>query len=406
MDIHQILKKLPHRYPFLLVDRVLELEHGKRIKALKNVTINEPYFVGHFPHRPVMPGVLMLEALAQAAALLVLRRRSAPSPTTTRSTTSPASTARASSARSSRATSSILDVDARPHEGRHLQVQAPGPRSASELAVEAELMCTMRTHRLTARDAHGDDPPDGHRRARRRARRRRSRSVPTRIVAPHVRIGDGTTIGPHCVIEGHTTIGRDNRIFQFVLDRRGRRRTRSTPASRPSCEIGDRNTIREFCTFNLGTVAGRGRDARSATTTGSWPTCTSRTTASVGNQTILANNADARRPRAPGRLGDRRRADAACTSSSRSARMRWSASPARVLAGRAAVHDGRRQPAGGARLQRRGPAPARLQRRAHRRGQADAPPALPRGPHASTRRAPRIAALADEPARGRGRRRS
>ena len=70
MDIHQILKKLPHRYPFLLVDRVTEFEKDKRIVALKNVTINEPFFVGHFPHRPVMPGVLMLEALAQTAALL------------------------------------------------------------------------------------------------------------------------------------------------------------------------------------------------------------------------------------------------------------------------------------------------------------------------------------------------
>jgi len=70
MDIHQILKQLPHRYPFLLVDRVVELEKGKRIVALKNVSMNEPFFTGHFPHRPVMPGVLMLEALAQAAALL------------------------------------------------------------------------------------------------------------------------------------------------------------------------------------------------------------------------------------------------------------------------------------------------------------------------------------------------
>ena len=70
MDIHQILKHLPHRYPFLLVDRVLELETGKRIRALKNVTINEPFFTGHFPYRPVMPGVLMLEAMAQAGALM------------------------------------------------------------------------------------------------------------------------------------------------------------------------------------------------------------------------------------------------------------------------------------------------------------------------------------------------
>ena len=70
MDIHQILKQLPHRYPILLVDRVLELEKGVSIKAIKNVSINEPFFLGHFPHRPVMPGVLMLEALARAAALL------------------------------------------------------------------------------------------------------------------------------------------------------------------------------------------------------------------------------------------------------------------------------------------------------------------------------------------------
>ena len=70
MDIHEILKRLPHRYPFLLVDRVLELDRGKRLLGLKNVTMNEPFFVGHFPHRPVMPGVMILEALAQAAAIL------------------------------------------------------------------------------------------------------------------------------------------------------------------------------------------------------------------------------------------------------------------------------------------------------------------------------------------------
>ena len=70
MDIHEILAHLPHRYPMLLVDRVLECEPGKRILAVKNVSINEPYFAGHFPHHPVMPGVLIVEALAQAAAVL------------------------------------------------------------------------------------------------------------------------------------------------------------------------------------------------------------------------------------------------------------------------------------------------------------------------------------------------
>jgi 3-hydroxyacyl-[acyl-carrier-protein] dehydratase len=73
VDINEILKYLPHRYPFLLVDRVLSCEPGKDITAIKNVTINEPFFGGHFPHYPVMPGVLIIEALAQAAALLTLK---------------------------------------------------------------------------------------------------------------------------------------------------------------------------------------------------------------------------------------------------------------------------------------------------------------------------------------------
>ena len=70
MDIHAILKQLPHRYPFLLVDRVLDCRPGETLQAIKNVTINEPFFQGHFPQRPVMPGVIILEALAQATGLL------------------------------------------------------------------------------------------------------------------------------------------------------------------------------------------------------------------------------------------------------------------------------------------------------------------------------------------------
>jgi 3-hydroxyacyl-[acyl-carrier-protein] dehydratase len=72
MDILQILSLLPHRYPFLLIDRVLELDRKKKIVALKNVTINEPFFAGHFPENPIMPGVLTVEAMAQAGAVLLL----------------------------------------------------------------------------------------------------------------------------------------------------------------------------------------------------------------------------------------------------------------------------------------------------------------------------------------------
>jgi 3-hydroxyacyl-[acyl-carrier-protein] dehydratase len=143
MDIHEILKKLPHRYPILLVDRVLALDPGKTIQTLKNVTINEPFFEGHFPHRPVMPGVLMLEAMAQSAALL--------------------SFVTAGESPDSKSVYYFAGIDA----ARFKRPVEPGDqlvmdvsllrmkagiykfkgiaRVAGELACEAELMCTMRT---------------------------------------------------------------------------------------------------------------------------------------------------------------------------------------------------------------------------------------------------------------------
>jgi len=143
MDIHQILKQLPHRYPFLLVDRVLEIEKGKRIKALKNVTINEPFFTGHFPHRPVMPGVLMLEALAQTAALLAFD---------TLGTTPDDKTvyyfAGIDGARFKRPVEPgdqlTLDVELDRMKAGIFKFTARAS-VGEELAVEAELMCTMRT---------------------------------------------------------------------------------------------------------------------------------------------------------------------------------------------------------------------------------------------------------------------
>ena len=78
IDVNQILAYLPQRYPILLIDRIKEFEAGKRIVALKNVTVNEPYFPGHFPHRPIMPGVLILEAMAQAAGVLTFHSRGGP----------------------------------------------------------------------------------------------------------------------------------------------------------------------------------------------------------------------------------------------------------------------------------------------------------------------------------------
>jgi 3-hydroxyacyl-[acyl-carrier-protein] dehydratase len=143
MDIHTILKQLPHRYPFLLVDRVLEIDKGKSIKALKNVTINEPFFTGHFPHRPVMPGVLMIEALAQAAALLSFDMMG-----TTPDDKSVYYFAGIDGARFKRPVGPgdqlILNVTLDRMKAGIFKFKA-NAMVGDELAVEAELMCTLRT---------------------------------------------------------------------------------------------------------------------------------------------------------------------------------------------------------------------------------------------------------------------
>ena len=142
MDIHHILRKLPHRYPFLLVDRVLELEKGVRIRAVKNVTMNEPFFPGHFPHRPVMPGVLMLEALAQAAAVLGFETLGVePDDKTVYYF------AGIDNARFKRPVEPgdqlILEVDMGRMKANVFKFQARA-KVGEEIAVEAELMCALR----------------------------------------------------------------------------------------------------------------------------------------------------------------------------------------------------------------------------------------------------------------------
>ena len=143
MDIHQILKQLPHRYPFLLVDRVLSVEKGKTTQALKNVTMNEPFFTGHFPHRPVMPGVLMLEALAQAAALLAFDALG-----TTPDDKTVYYFAGIDGARFKRPVEPgdqlVMDVSLERMKAGIFKFKGVA-RVGTELACEAELMCTMRT---------------------------------------------------------------------------------------------------------------------------------------------------------------------------------------------------------------------------------------------------------------------
>ena len=143
MDIHHILKQLPHRYPILLVDRVLAVEKGKSIRALKNVTINEPQFNGHFPHRPVFPGVYMLEAMAQTAALLAFE---------TLGVTPDDKTvyyfAGIDGARFKRPVEPgdqlVMDVTLERMKAGIFKFKGVA-RVGDEVACEAELMCTMRT---------------------------------------------------------------------------------------------------------------------------------------------------------------------------------------------------------------------------------------------------------------------
>ena len=143
MDIHAILKQLPHRYPILLVDRVLAIEPGKNIRALKNVTINEPFFTGHFPHRPVMPGVLMLEAMAQTAALLSFATAGV-----TPDDKSVYYFAGIDGARFKRPVEPgdqlVMDVSLLRMKAGIFKFKGEA-RVGEELACEAELMCTMRT---------------------------------------------------------------------------------------------------------------------------------------------------------------------------------------------------------------------------------------------------------------------
>lgn len=143
MDIHEILEYLPHRYPFLLVDRVLSCEPGKDIIALKNVTINEPFFVGHFPHHPVMPGVLIIEALAQAAAILTLKTAGVKADNDSIYYFVGIDGARFK--KPVQAGDQLLLKVAITRQVRGIWKYSARAEVAGQLATEAELMCTMRS---------------------------------------------------------------------------------------------------------------------------------------------------------------------------------------------------------------------------------------------------------------------
>jgi 3-hydroxyacyl-[acyl-carrier-protein] dehydratase len=146
LNIQEVLEHLPQRYPLLMIDRVLELEPGRRIRALKNISANEPQFLGHFPGRPIMPGVLILEAMAQAACILALRTKGE-----TASARSTYYYAGIDGARFKRPVvpgdQLLLDVELLGHK-RMLWKFACVARVAQDVAAEAEILCTERLAEL------------------------------------------------------------------------------------------------------------------------------------------------------------------------------------------------------------------------------------------------------------------
>jgi UDP-N-acetylglucosamine acyltransferase len=244
VDARLLARLLPQRYPLQLIDRVVACEDGRRLVARKGVTAGEPFFAGHFPGRPMMPGVLLCEALAQASALLIAR------------TTPPAADAtlclrglERTRFRQPVVPGDVLEVEVRvlSHDASEWRFRGQ-VRVGTTIVAEtdfrvSETPTAAAAVHPTAIIAPGAELGVG------------VRIGPYVVVGPHVRIGDGTTVGPHAVLDGHTTIGAENRVFQFASI--GAEPQDLKYRGEPSrLEIGNRNIIREFATLNPGTTGG------------------------------------------------------------------------------------------------------------------------------------------------------
>jgi len=246
LDIKEIAKIIPHRYPFLLIDKVIEIEEGKRAVAIKNVTMNEPFFQGHFPNHPIMPGVLIVEAMAQVGVVMALRI--------------PANQGKLvvfAGIDGVRFRRPVLPGDQLRLEVETVWIRGPlgkmkGKASVNgEIAVEGEFMFSLTDP--DARKAKIDPTATVHPDAQ------LSKGVeigPYTVIGPNVVIGENTKIQAHCLITGWTTIGKDN-IFHHGV-------TIGTPpqdikykGERGEIIIGDKNIIREFVTIHLPSAGGK-----------------------------------------------------------------------------------------------------------------------------------------------------
>jgi len=257
IDIRVALERLCYRYPSPLVDTISEVEPGRRVKAIKNVTVNEDFFQGHFPGEPLMPGVLMIETLAQVATLLLLE---APDGASIRRTWLRGVDEAKFRMRVVPGDRLTLEVTAGPQRGPLAKLRAVASLDG-QVAAEATLLMGVEYEKKDTKDAKDT--------------KERAAIHPTAIVHPRAQIGAGTVVGPYvsigehvrigrnnkvgasCVIDGVTEIGDDNEIFPMSSIglvpqdlKFGGEPTRVV--------IGDRNVIREFVTIHRGTAGGGG----------------------------------------------------------------------------------------------------------------------------------------------------
>ncbi len=276
-DIQAVLDRLPHRFPFLLVDRVLSYERDNSLTALKNVTINEPFFQGHFPIKPVMPGVLIVEALAQATAILASFNEA---------WNSSESLFYLGSIDNTRFKKIVVPGDQLQLKVEILKRRARVWKFRGVATVDGEIACTTE---MTSAEG---TPNSISRQAVIDPSAKIGENVEIgafTIIGPDVEIGDGCWIGSHVVIRGPTKIGRDNKIFQYATIGEGSP-DKKYGGEPTRLEIGDRNVFRECCTVHRGTVQGGG-----VTTIGNDNLFMAYThvahDCTIGNQVVFSNNA-------------------------------------------------------------------------------------------------------------------
>src|SRR3989339_812745 len=246
LNIQDIMKAIPHRYPFLLIDRIIELEDGKRAVGLKNVTINEHFFQGHFPGQPVMPGVLIVEALAQVGAVLALRNPSAEGKiiyfggidnVRFRRPVEPGDQL-----------TLIAEVL---WSRRGIGKMKATAKVGDELAVEGEFTFSLADQGFGGAQIHPTATIHPTAQIEKGAK-----IGPYVVIGPEVIIGEGTKIDSHSVVARWTKIGKNNHIYHGV--------SIGTPpqdihykGEKNEIVIGDKNTIREFATIHLPTGEGK-----------------------------------------------------------------------------------------------------------------------------------------------------